>query len=238
MANMLSTIFERLSFRTDYKTKDELKKVTVYFLVTTIFLLAVAVLSNNSVVFSSTVFTGCFLHFLAFLYFLQKLTEMHFKAKEKIHRTLVKVFYALCFSFVLITLIYLAESPAVPAAENRQVSLIAAMLLIVLPVSFSDEIIGYFKNKFSIILAIPFLPSNVTMSFDTSELISQFFRNNTPIGFIQDLFAQWLPGQASAWVILTILSVAFFALKFITNILKFIIILFVLWVGLQFFGVI
>jgi hypothetical protein len=228
--NLLGEVFRRLSFRVDYKKEDELKIASVYFFMVFIFLRLLAVGLKQSVFFSLVLTIGALVYLMATFHFVHGFLEKISKKHTKLFNAIFGVLYAI----TILTVLYLMFAPITISSENTIVSLIVSLLLIILPASFSDEIIdGLKKNIYPIFIAIP-LSFDVNMT-DVQNFVSGNLPNLTsPFPYfdvVESLVAKFgLP------LIIIVVVIALFALKIIKTILQLLLVIIVIWAIAKYLG--
>ena len=230
--NLLGEVFRRLSFRVDYKKEDELKIASIYFFMVFIFLRLLAVGLKQSVFFSLVLTIGALVYLSATIYFVHRLFESRFKTYLKIYHAC----FAVIYSLIILMVVYLMFAPITIGSENTIFSLIISLLLIILPASFSDEIIaGLKKNIYPIFIAIP-VSFDINMT-DAQNLISGNLPNlSSPFPYfdiIESLVAKFgLP------LIIVVVVIALFAMRIIKTVLQLLLVIIVIWAIAKYFGLI
>jgi len=233
MNSVWNEVVKRLSFRIDYKKQDELKTAAIYFFSVFVFLRLLAVGIHQTEFFSLVLTIGALVYLLATLYFVHKI----FQPKFKTHLKLYHYFWSLMYTLVFIWIIYLMFAPVTVGTENTAISLIVSLLLILLPASFSDEIIEGVKKKFfPIMLMLPAMPNltdiNVT---DVQNLVSGKLPDLTSPFPYFDILESLISKYGIALIVIVVV-VALLSLRVIKTILQLILVVVIMWAIAKFFG--
>ena len=230
---ILKEVFRRLSFRLDYEHGSELKTAIIYFFSVFVFLRLLAVGLRHTQFFSLVLTIGALVYLIATLYFVHKLFQPRFKK----HLDIYHFGWALVYSVIFIWMVYLMFAPITIGAENTVISLIVSLLLVILPASFSDEIIGGLKEKlYPFMFFIPAMPNltDINMS-DVSNLVS---------GKLPDLTSPFpnfdiintLVSKYGLELLIAVIIIALLSLRVIRTILQLLLVLIIIWAISKFFG--
>jgi hypothetical protein len=236
--NLLSEVFEKLSFRVDYKKKDELKAAIVYFFAVFMFLRLLAVGLEQTEFFALVLTIGGLVYLTASIYFLHVFLEPKIQKKLKKYVRVYDAIFAIVYAVIIIWIIYLMFSPITVGTENTIISLLISLALIILPASFSDEIIERFRFRFgSIMLLLPTVPdlSNINLS-EVKNLFSGTLPDlSSPFPYFQII--ESLTSKFGLTLIIFVIVIALFAFKIIRTILQLLLIVIVIWAVTKYLGI-
>jgi hypothetical protein len=263
--------FDRISFPTEYRSRDELKTsiVLLFFTCLIFFILSSIMITLELFLFSKTLLLGTISYELILFFLLNDYTkkfikkEIKGKPKKTLNITTSLIFGSLML-LTFLTLVYSMITPT-PVTENKFVSLTAALLIIIAPNFFWHELVMYFKKralkmiKFLGVGALLFLVisngavattnvtnnqtspfdflNNITQGISWLEKIGTFFTQAKDVfsniqTIIQDnlhLTAQ----QTQAAMLIGVLIIAFMFLKFLSVIVKWVIVILIVWIIIQ-----
>lgn len=264
---------DRISFPTEYNTKEELKSsiVLLFFTCIIFFILSSLVIIFNLFLFSKTLLLGTIAYELILFYLLNEYTKKFIQkeiTREKAKKTLNVASTIIFTALMLLTLFTLAYTMMMPVAanENKFISLTIPLFLIVLPTFFWHELVILFKKKILsnikiigiLILFLALTPItlaqepineslNITGGTDIFGKIltgvSMLEKGSEFFSKIQDLFIKaqtWIqtyiklsPEQTQLLTIAVALVGLYFLLKFLSVIVKWVIVIIIAWVVIQ-----
>lgn len=273
------TFFDRISFPTEYNTKEELKSSIVLLFLTCLlfFILSSAMIIFDLFMFSKTLLLGTIAYELILFYMLDEYVKKFIQAEikregaRKTLKTTSSVIFSALMLLTLLTLVYTMVTPT-PVVENKFISLTIPLILIVLPTFFWHELVMFFKKKFLgkikllglffLILAV--MPSlvqaqevivtnqsgNQTVQQGGTDIFSKFSSGvsfiekgvdffNKIKTFITDAqskiqaYLNLTPEQIQIITIVAILIGVFLLLKFLSVIVKWIIVILIIWIIAQ-----
>ncbi len=238
--HLMAALYKLFSFKVDYKKEEELKIASIYFFVVFIFLRLLAVGLDQSPFFSLVLTIGALVYLMATIHFLHHFLERIWKKQSRWFNAFFGVLYALSILMIL----YLMFAPITIGSENTIISLIVSLLLIILPASFSDEIIaGLRKTLNPIFISIPLTleiggSSNNTTGvnpMDLSSLLSGNLPNlNTPFPYFDIINS--IVSKFGLWLVIAVIVIALFSLRIIKTVLQLLLVVIVLWAILKYFG--
>jgi hypothetical protein len=241
--NILSEVFDKLSFRVDYKKKDELKAAIIYFFGVFIFLRLLAVGIEQTEFFALVLTIGALVYLAASIYFLQVFLEPKIQKMLKKYTKVYDAIFAIVYSVIILWIIYLMFAPITIGAENTIISLFISLALIILPASFSDEIIERFRFRFgSIMLFLPAMPdlNNINISGINISWLTNLFSGSlpdlsSPFPYFQII--ESLTSKYGLTLIIFVIVVALFAFKIIRSILQLLLIVIIIWAITKYLGI-
>mgnify|MGYP006293123587 CR=1 FL=1 len=232
----------RLTFKLEFKDKKKSIVLTAYFLIFALAFFVVGTLNCfglKAPFFCQMISIGSLVYAIFFLYALLNMLEFYFSGNKYLLAEyliiLVMSFLVLAFGLEFFKGVDLIES------ENRLVSLLASILLVVLPAIFSDEVVDKLRDKFLLVFGIPFIgnssiksfmpeisnfsvPLNLTFSKASLSLIPYFSEVST---FFE---------QHTLIAVGIIVVVFLFLLKFLKLILKFALVAVIIAAVLKYLG--
>ncbi len=251
-------LVDRISFPTEYNDITELRISIALLFITCIvyFTVSSLALTINWFLFSKTLLTGTIAYEFILLYLLDKYAKelINNKVKGKhVKRTLNVTssgVFALLITLTFLALIYTMTLPT-PVMENKFLSLLLSLILIVLPTIFWDELVHYFKKKGFKRLGLTglLLLLIITPGFSVNQSLNQTISSLSTIekaltyistmrgvasNFESSLQDFGLTEQQSRMVMLIgILISVFLLLKFLSVIVKWVIIILIVWIIIQ-----
>ena len=219
----------RLTFKLEFKDKKKSIVLTAYFLIFALAFFVVGTLNCfglKAPFFCQMISIGSLVYAIFFLYALLNMLEFYFSGNKYLLAEyliiLVMSFLVLAFGLEFFKGVDLIES------ENRLVSLLASILLVVLPAIFSDEVVDKLRDKFLLVFGIPFIGNSSIKSFmpeiSNFSLIPYFSEVST---FFE---------QHTLIAVGIIVVVFLFLLKFLKLILKFALVAVIIAAVLKYLG--
>lgn len=270
---MSDSVFDRISFPTEYHSEADLKSslVLLFFTCLFFFVLSSFLIVADMLLFSKTLLLGTIAYELILFYLLDKYTEDYIekrvkgKAKKALAVTTKIVFGVLLFTTFAV-FVFTMTTPN-PPTENKFVSLLVSLLIIVAPTFFWHELIDWFKKKgysklkflglgvfFSLLVFnVTFAADNVTVVNTTDSgllgslgtALGTFQRGvnffNQVSGYIDGIrsFIQdnlhLTEQQTQIAMLVGVLVSAYFILKFLSVIIKWVIVILIAWIVIQMF---
>ncbi len=146
--------FDRISFPTEYQSKEELKAsiILLFITCTTFFILSSATIIMQLFIFSKTLLLGTITYEFTLFYLLHEYTKSFIEKKIKTKKTkktlsiTSTIIYSTLITLTFMTLIYTMLTPT-PVNENKFISLTTALLIIIAPTFFWHELVTEFKKK-------------------------------------------------------------------------------------------
>lgn len=230
--------FKRLSFRVDYKKEDELKTAVIYFFSVFVFLRLLAVGLRQTEFFALVLTIGALVYLWATVHFVYELFKGAIKKKYKGYTKLYDAVFALLHTVILILVVYLMFAPINIGSENTIISLIASLLLIILPASFSDEIIDVLKKKlYPLMLFMPAMPNLTDINITGLQ--------NFVSGKLPDLTSPFpyfdiinsLVSKYGLWLIVAVIVIGLFVLRIIKTVLQILLVLVIIWAITKYLGI-
>ncbi|HLE06022.1 MAG TPA: hypothetical protein VI790_01605 [Candidatus Nanoarchaeia archaeon] len=270
---MSDGVFDRISFPTEYHSEADLKSslVLLFFTCLFFFVLSSCLIVANLFLFSKTLLLGTIAYELILFYLLDKYTENYIekKIKGKAKKALAlsaKLIFGVLLLTTFVALVFTMTTPN-PATENKFVSLLISLLIIVAPTFFWHELIEWFKKKgysklkflglgifFSLLVFnVSFAADNVTVAnvtdtgifgslgtaLSTFQKGVNFFTQVT--GYIDNIKSviqanlNLTEQQTQIVMLIAILVSAYFVLKFLSVIVKWVIVILIAWIVIQMF---
>lgn len=238
--------------------------ILLFITCTVFFVISIITITFDLLLFSRTLLTGTLGYELILLYLLNDYTKKSIKKviKEKKTRMRVGLLTQIIFSLITVitffSLIYTMTRPAF-IYENKLISLGLPLILIMLPTFFWHEMVKGFDKKLlkKLRLLIPLIIISCLMTntaigaLDLNQ--TSLLTNNTGIigqglNFftqVKDFFTSIQSflntnfglneQQTQIVTIILLLSIAFFVLKFLGFIVKWVIVILVAWIVIQMF---
>ncbi len=260
----MKKIIDRISFPTEFNNKKELRAsiVLLFFTCLAFFVISSIMINFNLYIFSKTLLTGTLAYEFILFYLLDRYIDDFIKKeiKTKVQKPLYitsKFIFGTLIVATFLTLIYTMTLPT-PETENKFISLITSLFLIVLPTFFWDELVRWYnkrKKKFFFFLIALFFLSNGFCQENTSLNLTSINLQNitqqityiekgvstvqTIINYMKSLqtFMQTsfnlTPQQSQITTLILILIGAFLLLKFLSVIVKWVIVILIVWIILQ-----
>jgi len=228
----------------------------------TFFLLSSLMIILNFFLLSKVLLLGTIAYEFILFYMLDNYTKKYIekrvsgnKTRRTLHVTSTGIF-GLLIILTFVTLVYTMITPT-PLVENKFVSLTIALLLIVAPTFFWHELVSGFKKKYlnklkflGLIVILLSMASvacaqnetNGTLDTLSSGLnalqqgMNYFNQIQSSIGAVQDFFETNLhltTQQTQIIIIIGVLILAFLLLKFLSVIVKWVIIILIAWIIIQ-----
>jgi hypothetical protein len=227
----VNELFRRLSFRLDYKKQDELKTAVMYFFAVFLFLRLLAIGLEQSAFFALVLTVGALVYLEASLYFLRDYLRGKSKKRYDLHKRIYDSIFGVGHALILIWIVYLMFAPIAVGAENTILSFIASLLLIILPASFSDEIIEGLKKRLA---ALFILPTGLNFT-DLGGFVPKIPDLTSPFPYIQII--ESLVSKFGVYLLIVIIVVALLALRVLKTILQLLLVAVIIWAIAKFFGV-
>ncbi|MFA5406847.1 MAG: hypothetical protein WC307_05840 [Candidatus Nanoarchaeia archaeon] len=256
--------FDRISFPTEYRNEKELKTSIILLFLTCLifFILSSLMIIFNLFLLSKVLLLGTIAYEFILFFLLDSYTKGYIKKQIKgnnIKRTLSVTstgVFGLLIIMTFITLIYSMITPN-PTTENKFISLTISLLLIMMPTFFWHELVMGFKKKYLkklkflglgiMILSLP-LMGVASAENETNSLMGGLntvqqgldFINQLKNGFssVQEFFQNNLnltEQQTQIVIIIAVLILAFLLLKFLSVIVKWVIVILIAWIIIQMF---
>jgi|GEM_PF-2611049 len=273
----MTKLIDRLSFPTEYHSFNELKSslIVLFIVCLSLFILSSILISFDLFLLSKIILMGTMAYEFLLLYLLRDYTRQFIKkikgkGTKRSLSTITSIIFGLIILLTVFSLIYTMASPN-PATENKVVSLIIGLVIILLPTFFWHELVKGFEKKYLkhikfllltglILSALPVAvmaqPVNttnqttnqtglgnwwtsLTSGFTALQQVSTFFTQvQSFFSTIQSSLSSWFglePFQSQVIVIILILIAAFVILKFLSTVVKWVVIILVVWIIIQVF---
>ncbi len=258
-------IIDRLSFPTEFNNVKELKLNIIVLFLTCLafFITSTIVISFNLILFTKVLLVGTIAYELILFYLLFEYTKKFIMVNIKgSGRTAVNLLTYLIFGGLLLitalNLIYTMATVA-PTSEDKFISLSVALLIIVLPTFFWHEFVqlfdkSYFKYlKFivlsGLIIGLFFNPvlaeGNETINATQQGVFNWFSQGIDFFSSASNMFNSFKstiegtlsldPWTSQMVMIILILILAFLLFKFLSLVIKWVVVGLIIWVVAQLF---
>lgn len=258
-------IIDRLSFPTEFNNIKELKvNIFILFLVClTFFIISIIVINFKLILFTKALLIGTLaynliLFYLTFDYIKHYIKKKLKKGKAKsAFNSLAYLVFGFLFLATALTLLSKMAS-VTQTTENKFISLLSALIIIVLPTIFWHEIIEFFNKKcvkyikFLGILAFilllnfnPVLAQNETTNATQPGWFDWLSGGLTIFSSASDMYNSFTstisstfnldPWASQMVMIILILIIAFLLFKFLSFVIKWVVVGLVIWIITQLF---